>query len=269
MYLTCGPGSAQFRDFRTIFKNLSSLHPCGVCLSVAPPAHLPLQCWRSQGSVFVLVQSLCFRFFPNWQNIMFFNSGFWAARLIEIMHQIAQRPKTCSGQGSCFCFMAMLWDDCNVNHDGINRSTHPAMFTTLLQCKQLHQSCIAQSSCVNWNRDMDVSDAVLVINLTATVCLSSLWQRLVCSLSPTMSCEWSMWLAATPPSIYWTLWLGTFVHFRATAKDSATFYFLTVIAFALGWWKKNERKRTLSILPLLVGNKSTWKKFCAVSQHTA
>lgn len=126
MYLTCGPGSAQFRDFMTIFKNLSSLHPCGVCLSVAPPAHLLLQCWRSQGSVFVLVQSLCFFFFPNWQNIMFFISGFWAAHLIEIMHQIAQRrPKTFSGQGSCFCFMATLWDNCNVNHDGINRSTHP------------------------------------------------------------------------------------------------------------------------------------------------
>lgn len=88
------------------------LHTCSFSVEGVKEAYLSL-C-----KVFVFLS-------PNWQNIMFFNSGFWAARLIEIMHQIAQRPKTCSGQGSCFCFMATLWDDCNVNHDGINKSTHP------------------------------------------------------------------------------------------------------------------------------------------------
>lgn len=60
MDLTYSPGRTMFRDTMAIFKNLSSLCPCGVCLSVAPPAQSQFfLCW-SQGCAFVLVQSLCF-----------------------------------------------------------------------------------------------------------------------------------------------------------------------------------------------------------------
>lgn len=74
MDLTYSPGRALFRDTMAIFKNLSSLCPCGVCLSVAPPAQSQFSVLKSRMRLCPCAKSL---FFPiGRKNLLFQILGF-------------------------------------------------------------------------------------------------------------------------------------------------------------------------------------------------